>query len=205
MQHLVITVDCDDVIVESSFALLEHYSQTYGVDVPPELLYTASPAQWGVAHDDEAIARVYKYLRSEDSQAKPPSPAAIQALRRLAADHELHLVTGRADFLQASTLAWLKKYLDGVFSSTEFTNYIVPTSHKHITRSKAEVCKQLNADILIEDHPHHAEIVAATGTDVLLFGDLPWNRHATLTASGVTRVKDWAAVVSHIDRTATDR
>jgi uncharacterized HAD superfamily protein len=198
MKRLVIAVDCDDIIVESASAILKNYHETHGVEVPAAEMYSTDPRVWGVEHQDEAIARVYAYLRSEEHAMIPPVKEAVEALRALSKRHEIHLVTGRADFLKEATLAWIDEHFPGVFTSTEFTNFIVPTSHQHVTRSKADVARQLAADVFIEDHPHHARIVADAGVQVLLY-DWPWNRSIGAGVANVTRVRDWREIVDRID------
>ena len=198
VKRLIIAVDRDDVIVASALAILKYYHETYGIEVLPAEAYSNDPRIWGVTHADERIERITEYLKTVEYQQLPPIRDAISALRKLKKHHEIHLVTGRVDFLRAPTLAWLDEHFPDVFASTEFTNFIVTAENKHITRSKAEVCNQLAADIFIEDHPHHAQLVADTGVQVLLFGDYPWNRDVELTSPNITRVKDWDLVLEYI-------
>jgi uncharacterized HAD superfamily protein len=198
MKRLVIAVDCDDVIVNSALELLKHYHKTYGVEVPPAEAYSNDPKIWGVKDVDERIERVTEYLKTAEYQSLPPIKAALEALLALKEQHELHLVTGRVEFLKPSTLAWIDKHFPGVFTSIEFTNFIVPASHKHVTRSKADIARQLAADVFIEDHPHHARIVADAGVQVLLY-DWPWNRSIGEGVANVTRVRDWREIVDFID------
>ena len=76
-----------------------------------------------------------------------------------------------------------------IFESVEFTNYFSENP-----RSKSDVCRALNAQYLIDDHVHHATVVAETGIKVLLFGDYPWNQAESLHPN-ITRKKDWPAVL----------
>lgn len=198
-RRLVIAVDCDDVLVDSALAVLDHYHATYGVRVPAAEAYSMDPDLWGVDHIDEAVKRVLRYHQTAEYQQLPPIRDAVGALRTLRDRHEIHLVTGRPDSLRSATLDWLTEHFPDVFASTEFTNFIVPTEHRHVTRSKADVCVGLAADILIEDNPHHARLVAGHGVHVLLYGDYPWNRTDGVVGPNVTRVRDWAEVLAFID------
>lgn len=60
--------------------------------------------------------------------------------------------------------------------------------------TKAEVCKQLGADLLIDDQLRHTRDVAEVGTPVLLFGDSPSNQADSLPPN-VMRVEDWPHVL----------
>ncbi len=54
----------------------------------------------------------------------------------------------------------LDQYFPGVFQSIECTGFFDGKA-----RSKADVCKQLGADLLIDDHLHHAKAGAQIGID----------------------------------------
>jgi uncharacterized HAD superfamily protein len=61
-----------------------------------------------------------------------------------------------------------------------------------------EVCTQLQADLLIDDHLHHATEVAKADIPVLLFGDYDWNRTDSL-PTGITRAADWEGVRAYFE------
>jgi 5'(3')-deoxyribonucleotidase len=186
MKKQIIAIDCDDVIVASAPAILDHYNKTYGTDIAIEDFYGEELAAY------PATERVDEYLASEEYKNLPPLQEAIHAIRQLGEHHELHVVTGRADYLAEATHTMLKKHFPDIFRSVEFTNYFGKNS-----RSKAQVCKDIGADLLIDDHLHHAEVVAAEGIEVLLFGDYPWNKADTLPPN-ITRVRGWNDIVERL-------
>src|SRR5689334_19284206 len=116
-KRLVIAIDCDDVLVEAVPSILDWYHQTYGIKIPLAKVYSKDLSVWGVEHDDEAIERVNDYLRSDTYMQLPPVQEAIEVLRRLGARHELHVVTGRADFLEEATRRWLLEHFGDIFTS----------------------------------------------------------------------------------------
>jgi 5'(3')-deoxyribonucleotidase len=185
MKRRIIAIDCDDVIVATAEPTIAHYNATYGTSLQLQDIYSRDLALWGVTDDTVAIARVEQYHHSDEYRLQPPLADAAKVIKQLGKHHELHVVTGRADHLAADTLAMLEQYLPNTFASVEFTNFFGKTA-----RSKAQVCKDIGADLLIDDHLHHAEVVAAEGIEVFLFGEYPWNQATTL-PSGVTRVRNW--------------
>jgi 5'(3')-deoxyribonucleotidase len=185
MTKQIIAIDCDDVILETAQLILNWYNHTYGTRLQPSDYYSDSPAAWGVADDAIAIKRVDRYLATEEYFKAPPLPGAVTITQRLSAHYELHVVTGRADFLRPATTTTLERYFPGVFASIEFTNFF-----NQRIRSKSEVCRQLGVDILIDDHLHHALDVAKIGTKVLLFGNYPWNQTRYLPAN-IQRANTW--------------
>jgi uncharacterized HAD superfamily protein len=191
MKKLRIAVDCDDVITPTASLITDSYNKTYGTSVALKDFYGDFKA-WGTPDEATAIARIDAYLMSEEYQQSEPFAEAIDVLRQLAAKHELHMVTGRGDFLGEATHAMLDKYFPDIFSSVEFTHFFGDNP-----RPKSDVCQQLNIDVLIDDHPHHASIVAACGIRVLLFGDYPWNADADV-ASPIERARDWHEVAQKL-------
>ena len=185
--RLVIAIDCDDVIVDTSHALINYYNRTYGTHLQLKDMYNNSPA-WDVKTEEEAILRCEEFLRTDEFQKIAPSKEAIASIKKMAAVHELHLVTGRSDFLEAATMAMVELYFPKVFASIEHTGM-----YGGKPRSKGDVCVQIKADLLIDDHIRHAEQVASHGIHVLLFGNYPWNQKKTL-PKYIRRVKDWAEV-----------
>ncbi|HEV2403483.1 MAG TPA: hypothetical protein VGS08_04750 [Candidatus Saccharimonadales bacterium] len=97
-------------------------------------------------------------------------------------------MTGRRNVLAQPTKHLIDTYFPNTFTSIEYTSFYGRTP-----RSKADVCREIGAGTLIDDHLHHAELVAGCSVLVLLFGDYPWNQKNDLPLN-IRRVKDWAAV-----------
>lgn len=183
MERLKIAVDFDDVLVPAAPSILDYYNATYGASVQLKDFYS----EWDVPNEI-SIKRVDTYLRSPEYQTIQPFAEAVEALRLLSAQHDLHIVTGRPDHLSEPTHFMLDKHFPGIFKTVQFTNFFGAKP-----RSKAEVCQELGVDALIDDHLHHATVVAACGILTLLFGDYPWNESDDL-PSGVIRTKNWQQV-----------
>ena len=201
MKRLIIAIDCDDVLVPTAERIINYYNDTYGTSLTLGHMYKpASFADWGTDKDDVAIERVNDFLRSDEHATIAPSEETVQAVKKLAAHHELHLITGRADFLAALTKQMVGDYFDGCFTSIEHTNYIVSSTSTAVRRTKGEVCRAINADILIDDHLEHGRNVLDAGIKkVILFGNYPWNQSKALPAGSV-RCTDWGSVVAEVDR-----
>lgn len=180
-----IAVDCDDVIVPTAPLILQNYNETYGTAIEFKDFYSDKLDIWQVPDRATAVKRIEAYLETDEYQQVKPFVDAIAIMQRLSKRYELHVVTGRADFLTAATESMLERYFPSLFTSIEFTNFF-----RTAGRSKADVCKKLGIDFLVEDHLHHATVVAECGINVLLFGEYPWNQTDQLPAH-IQRVKDW--------------
>lgn len=187
MSKTIVAIDCDDVIVGTAPAVIANYNALYGTNARLSDYYGLDVSVWGT-DDATAIKRVQEFQMTPEFQQMPPFKEAIDVIAQLADKYELHVVTGRHDFLAQATSAMLQEYFPDIFQSVEFTNYFSDSS-----TSKATICTAMGAQYLIDDHIHHANVVAETGIDVLLFGDYPWNQTETL-APNITRTKDWHEV-----------
>lgn len=189
MKYHIIAIDCDDVLVSTSPLIVSNYNKTYGTTLDLSDMYKVNLEHWGVTKDTEAIERVAKYMESDEYRSAPPFQDAITTIQELSKHYELHMVTGRTILLETVTKEMLAQYFPNLFTSLEFTGLFSDTP-----RTKSDVCTQLGADLLIDDHLGHALPVAACGVDVLLFGEYPWNQTTEPLPPNVQRAKDWNAV-----------
>ncbi len=205
MKRLVIAIDCDDVLTDTLPKVVDDYNRLYSTNVGLEHMYVdhnSIPEVFGTKTGQEAIQRFHAIYRQEGYyEALLPVEGAVEAISRLAKKHELHVVTGRQSFLKSATKYTLDKYFPDAFTSVEHTNYYKDDTEKTAThRSKAEVCKAIHADILIDDHIVHGEDVLNAGVEsVILFGDYPWNKRDSL-VPGMTRCSNWKEALSEIER-----
>jgi 5'(3')-deoxyribonucleotidase len=199
-KRLVIAIDCDDVLIATARHIIDDYNRKYGTRLNLGHMYKpASIETWGTDEDDVAIERVNEFLRSDEHARLAPDPKAVIAIKQLALQHELHLITGRVNFLEAVTKNMLEEYFKDCFQSVEHTNYVIPSTSKAIRRSKGDVCIAIGADILIDDHLEHANNALATKLKkVIVFGNYPWNQQEQL-PEGMVRCVDWTAVIEEID------
>ncbi len=203
MKRLVIAVDCDDVLTDTLPQVVKDFNETYGTQVELKHMYVdhSQVAEvFGASTGQEAIQRFHAiYRRPGYYEALQPIEGAVDAIKELAQYHELHVVTGRQSFLETATQYTLDKYFPGMFKSVEHTNYYKDDNDtKAIHRSKAEVCLQIGADILIDDHVVHGEDVLEAGVkEVILFGDYPWNKRDKL-VPGMVHCKNWQEALSQV-------
>jgi len=202
-ERLTVAIDCDDVLIPTAPAIVDNYNTRFGTKLDLSDLYKpASLERWGTDDHDEAIERVNEFLRSEDHARIAPYVDAVTAIRGLAEVHDLHIITGRASFLEAVTLHMAETYFPGCFKSIEHTNYITASTDTALKRTKGEVAAALGADLLVDDHIAHGSNVMEAGVGgVLVFGDYPWNRQDML-PPGMVRCENWDIVVREIARYA---
>ncbi len=200
VKRLVIAIDCDDVLVDTTHDLIQFYNKKYNTELNETDIYTDVPSErFKVGTLREAIERFNERLMMEEYYAIAPSQHTIDAVKRLAAHHELHLVTGRQERLEEATMAMVSTYFPGCFASVEHTNYI--TADKHAKkRAKGEVCRAIGADVMIDDYIEHVRNVVEAGIPhAIVFGDFDWGKRGPLPKNTV-RCATWHDVEVEIER-----
>lgn len=191
MSKEVVAVDLDDVVVETAQNVIDHYNRTYGTDVTMESYYDPDyPRVWSTPDTETAVRRVNSYMETEEYHSLLPIEEAVSTLRGLDEKYELHIVTGRPDFVEEAILRWIKQHFPDLYETVVFTNFFDTGGKK---RHKGDICLELGASYLIDDHLEHAFSAAKNGIQVLLFGSYPWNRADHL-PENVRRVADWQEV-----------
>jgi uncharacterized HAD superfamily protein len=187
-----IGVDIDDVLVDALPHFLAAFNARFGKAVPLE-------------QADGDIFRVFPDIPATDRRAfwrtleeerflfqRPIHPEAAEAVRRLGAlGHDLFLVTGRLPWHRAPTLQWLK----GQGLGDVFADLRVKQPRRPAEEHKREAAATLRLDAFVEDERRTAEAIVTLPLTVFLL-DRPWNQGPAL--PGVTRVRDWSEVLSHL-------
>jgi 5'(3')-deoxyribonucleotidase len=191
MSKEVVAVDLDDVVVETAQNVIDYYNRTYGTNVTMESYYDPDYARvWSTSDTETAVRRVNSYMETEEYHSLLPVEEAVSTLRGLDEKYELHIVTGRPDFVEEATLRWIRQHFPDLYETVVFTNFFDVGGKK---RHKGDICLELGASYLIDDHLEHAFSAAKNGINVLLFGSYPWNQTNSL-PENVRRVVDWQEV-----------
>jgi len=202
-KSLVWAIDCDDVLLPTAELTIALYNEAYGTKLALSAMYDETDT-WGAPTIEEGIRRAGVILRSQPIADLRPTQETINALTKLASLDELHMVTGRPSFMEAVTLRTVERYLPGVFKTIEHTNYYVENGTT-ATRSKGEVCAQIGADVLLDDHVVHGRSVLESGVkEVIVWGDYPWNADSTL-GKGMVRCVTWDEVFRERERILASR
>ena len=122
----------------------------------------------GTIHDEHSILAA---IAKQDVCAD-----AYDTLQRLKYRHDLVVVTSRQFAIQDATLQWLDQHFPDTFTSVHFGNHFAKAGN---SRKKSEICRDIQADVLIDDNPTYAYDCASAGMQVLLFNwrlQYPWSQ-----------------------------
>ena len=198
-RRLVLAFDCDDVLIQTASKVMNHFESSYNIVVDPAHFYSGTAKQWGVGDLRTVNRRIERYFKDYSHELLVPDPEALIAIPALARVHELHLVTGRAEFMEPITQQMADEHFPGCFASITHTNFFKP----RFRRTKGQVCKELGVDVLTDDHLKHCESVLDAGIEnAILFGDHAWNRSEMPLRAGIVRGIDWTRTQMEIAKIA---
>lgn len=192
-----IAVDIDEVLMPHFQDLVDWYNQNYGTKLTLANNHPKNTEGWGTDSFDEAVRRVQKFLVSDTFKNSQPFEEAKAAVRHLAKNYRMVIITAREDIVKETTYRWLKTHFEDIFEETHFTSaYSLQGKARH----KADIAKEIGADYLIDDSTEHIEKALETGITALLFGEYPWQADKVV-LKGVIRVKNWQEVLEYFDAT----
>jgi uncharacterized HAD superfamily protein len=194
MKKPLVAIDVDEVLFPFVEHLAQFHNERYGTSLTMDDFSSFKLHQvWGGTVAEE-MRKVLEFQATGVITRVAPMPAAMEAIEVLNRHYELAIVTSRTSSIKEETEQWLKLHFPNVFKHIRFANYW-DESTPRIT--KADVCRTIGANILIEDNLDYAFDCAEWGVRVLLFGDYPWNQEAQL-PDGVTRVTGWPEVLGEL-------
>jgi len=193
-KKLKIGVDIDEVLVDTYSNFLNFHNSEYNTSF--ELKDTVSFGMWKkwIGDNDEALKRFYLFVNSDSFKKMIPFEEAIQGVGFLNNSFELFAITSRGELMREETVQWISNSFKDCFKDVLFTNQF---SEEGVIKTKAQICKELEIGILIEDRRKYALDCAENGIKVLLM-DKPWNRE-NCEHENIIRVKDWEEVLEKIE------
>ena len=150
--------------------------------------------------DAEALERLARFLDSDEINQMPAYPEALSILQKFShVTH--HAVTGRPLTTQKATRSWLDTNFPNQFKQLHMVG--ADPMKEGLTAigntGKAAACKQLGADILIEDAPMFVHACLEADITVVLI-EKPWNRNVEFRHPLLHRVKNLAEVSTLLEK-----
>lgn len=194
----VIAVDVDDVLFPTNDGTRGFVNNNFDRDYSEE--DHSQPGEykgyfervWGVDHDT-AEHWYHSFINSGALTEMEPVEGAIEAIKELEKNHTLVVVSARHEDQVDMTHQWLLKHFPSVFKDVRF----ISGWYHGRKVSKGDVCREIGADYLIDDHIDHCLEAEKAGTKALLFSEYGWSKDER--ANSLTRVKDWPAVKKFFD------
>lgn len=181
-------VDIDDVVAAHVPSVIQYSNENFGTSLTPDTYNPDWFSMWAELKYEEIMARAEEFHKATVANYERIADSDT-VLRKLSAKYKLVVITARQRYNVEPTHAWLAQHFEGIFEETHF----VPIWEPGNKVTKADICKDIGADYLIDDLPRHCNLAAEGGIKALLFGDYPWCRDHSVNKD-VVRVKNWREV-----------
>ncbi len=187
-KKLIIGIDFDDVIMDLSNHLLDFFNTKFKTNfVRADIKDFFMGVLWNLDREEEEKI-IMEFCLSERHKNTLPVSGAIEAIRKLAADHELHIITAREEARKGVTLEWIDMHIPTVITSITFASHI-DVVH---SRKKSEICKELNVDCFIDDSLKNV-LDVSTVVDRVFLLDTPWNQGDL--PGNIERIFSWEEII----------
>lgn len=193
MTRETVAIDVDDVIAAHAEAFVEFSNEQYGTHLTVNDYSEHWHDLWQ-ADNEEVERRAAEFHTPERTLSYQRKQEAAIVLGDLSLKKNLVVVTARPYGLVDTTRLWLDENFPEVFSDYHFVPIWTPGN----TVTKADICRQIDADFLVDDLTRHCNVAAEAGIQALLFGDYPWNRNEEIHPN-VTKVSSWPEVWEYFD------
>ncbi len=191
-----IGVDLDEVLADFNTPFIEYCNKRFGKVLKREDFANSDYGPLLGKSGKEVIEIVNDFYKSIYFERMMPVSGSVNAVAFLSSMNDLFVVTSRPDFLASSTKKWIcnnfgSNFL-GIFHSSN--HY---TKRQNCGKSKVDLCRHFDLDLLIDDSLDYALQCSAAGVDSLLFGDYSWNGNGKLPRN-IHRVKNWQEVLERL-------
>lgn len=198
MRYTRIAIDIDDTLADSTEALRRQVNLLLGEGLSADD-YKQPGKYWGYYRQvwerhgiaDKLDFHELKRQMEVDQSHVPLISGADTAMQILNRHADIYLVTSRDQLWENATRQWFRRQFANDDISLHFCE-----SHKDDTaQTKGQLCKELGAELLIDDNPEHCRTALDEGIDAMLFGNYGWHHGASLPAM---RCRTWTDVVREL-------
>ena len=176
-----IGIDIDDVLLKSAKRSIELYNEAYDTNLTLDDWYDFKDPEvwskiWGHSDMRELIRRVVATMADDAFASVEPLEDAAEVLTHLKNEgHELFAITGRAESIRKQTKFVLDLCFPGIFTDETLT-FVDYYAHDGAKASKSDVAHELGIDYFVEDLLDHANDLARSGIQTILFSPgYKWN------------------------------
>jgi uncharacterized HAD superfamily protein len=191
-----IGLDMDEVLAQFLVTFIVYHNEKYNTNYRMEDIDEFELWKvWG-GTKEEIAERIRLFVDEGMVLKLTPVPLAQQIIEELKKDNELYVITARHDSGRETSEKWLEEHFPETFNEIHMSI----DSHKEngSGKTKAEICKDLQIDIMVEDSFPFASSIALSGTPVILL-NYSWNiKNGEL--ENIYRAKDWSEIPQLINK-----
>ena len=186
-----IAIDIDEVVVEFFREYLELFNKRFNTTIKFEDMDNFHI--WEVCNisKEDSLKLVNEFYRSDDFFKMELVDGVKEALEELREENEIHFITSRPISIKEKTQIFLGNLFQNYNFGLHFSGGVWGES-----RTKGEICKELEVDFFVEDNFDYAIDSARKGIKTFLM-DKPWNQNGE-THENLIRVKTWPEIMEKL-------
>ena len=192
--RLTIAVDIDDVLFPFVGGVAKFHNDRHGTQLTAGDFNTYDFVDvWGGSQED-SMKLIDDFLAMDHSLIRPLE-GSVDAIKRLKKDFRVVSITARNGIFEPNTVKWLSMHFPGLLDGAYFAG------NRHDGRpyrSKGDICREVGANILIDDSPHNLLSATEYGIDGVLFGKKAWSVMNGLPPKSIKHCTDWTDVEDYI-------
>ena len=196
MVQKLITIDCDNVLSDTTRSFVKYFSKLHENQVMFEDIsngYMTRDQIFGLP--EEKMFDIYLEFMHDmhEECGLPPLVGAVAWVKRLPdAWYRLKVLSWRRDLFLPMTQKRITHYFGNMFEDVIFTNDMTEQR-----RTKWEICRELGVDIHFDDFTEYALTIAQEKIPTLLF-DMPRNSTYTWDNEHIIKISGREQVPEHI-------
>lgn len=187
-----IGIDIDEVLVEFIKGYLSFYNSKYHSNFKFEDVITYNLWEVLPISREQVFELQEEFYNSDSFDEIKLISGAKEGIIEIAKSNQVFVITSRPRSMKAKTDEFFKKNFKDLKLDVSYSGDVQNLNGK----AKAEICKNLNLDLFIEDHVKPALECAEQGIKVFLF-DKPWNQK--ISHENIIRVKNWEEILKKIN------
>jgi uncharacterized HAD superfamily protein len=186
-----IGIDLDDVVFDFVNLLLKKYKEKFEKEILFEEVSDFYFAKI-LGMSEEEFNNFFIEIFDKETTINMDLIEDADLILDLSKENEIFFITSRVDARNGTIESLNKNFPKSDFELFFSSNPYCNTKGK----TKGELCKDLNVDLMIEDDPKYAEDCALKGINVLLL-DRPWNQNC-IEHENIIRVKNWKEILERL-------
>ncbi len=188
---MIIALDMDDILCNTQEIFIKFYNETYNENLDFDDFDKYDISDIKDISKERGSQILEEFDKSSYFDMIRPLENAQKVVSELSKKHKLIIITARTSEVKNQTKKWIKKYFPKIKEI-----FFVSDNYLAYTCKKSSVCKDIGADIIIEDKKNFAIDCSNSGIKVLLF-DYPWNRKIG-EHDRIIRINSWDNVLEKI-------
>ena len=196
LRKIRVGVDLDEVLVQFCDEMTKYYNAKFSKTLGSS---DYDGRQWSDVWQmtqDQVNDLIHEFAETEIFDSLEPVPGSIETLKRLKMTNqfEFFIITARGNHLNKKTHVWVKKHFDNIFTGIEFGNTFGQDKQSPKKREKADICRELKCDYLIDDMKSNLKNCSKFNIQGILFnflGTYQWSGITPLSTEDIKHAFTW--------------